>query len=105
MLAHSDIVTSGDSGFCATKTSKLTTTPAAHRWEPFPGEKMAKAKAGGDGGDFIRSFSSTFFQPGPCLHTPGTDRSVSGVGGERERSATWDTLPTLRSQFFLPKSR
>lgn len=55
---------------CATKTRKLTATLIG-----------ARGNHRGDSPEleFILSFSSTFSNPGPCLHTPGTER-VSGVG-------------------------
>lgn len=71
---YSDIVTSVIRAL-RNKTRKLTRTPVAPRGNP---------KGGGGGLRPSRNlsslFSSTFFNPGPCLHTPGTE-SVSGVGG------------------------
>lgn len=89
---YSDSVTSVSLRY---KTRKLTTTPTPSRenlWGCFKTRRKTWF------------FSSTFFSPGPCLHTPGIE-SVSGEGavGDRRRAGTQGSHFT--SQALAAKSK
>lgn len=62
------------------------------------GRKEGQASRGGR--DFIRSLLfHVFSNPAPSLHTPGTDRSVSGVWGGGEKRNLGHTANTSQSVF------